>query len=29
MYSYEIDLSYKEEELAAELIAEYGEEIIK
>ena len=29
MYSYEIDLTYKEEELVAELISQYGEEIIQ
>lgn len=28
MYSYGIDLSYQEEELVAELISHYGEEIV-
>ena len=29
MFSYAIDLSYNEEEMVAELMAEYGEDIIK
>jgi hypothetical protein len=28
MYSYEIDLTYEEEEMVAELISYYGDEII-
>ena len=29
MFSYDIDLSYKEEEIVAELVSYYGDEIIK
>ena len=29
MFSYGVDLSYVEEEIVAELISEYGEDIIK
>lgn len=28
MFSYDVDLSYQEEELVAELVSKYGEDII-